>query len=146
MRFLPLGLLILLFSACLDQPDCLVTSTNKAVISFKKIGTINDTVVTISSVTLRGTDSVFYRDKKAPSVSLPVNASATQVTYRFSFPTRTDTLQLGYTPQNVILGPECGAFVFYTNLVVLSTSFANVRVITNQLTKGDKIVNVEIKL
>lgn len=145
MRFLLAGVFVLLLSACLNKPDCLVSATNIVQISLKKIAVDSVNAVTFSSIKVSGTDSLFYKNKKVSSLSLPVNPLATLTTFTFYYGTKTDSVTLTYTVQDLVISPECGAYFYYQNLAVSSTSFTSVKVKNNQLTTS-ATTNLEIKL
>lgn len=145
MRFWVAGVLVVLLSACLDKPDCLVSATNIVQIALKKIAVDSANAVTFSSIKVSGTDSLFYKNKKASSLSLPLNPQATLTTFTFYYGTKIDSVTLTYTIENLVISPECGAFSYYQDLAVSSTSFTSVKVKNNKLTTS-ATTNLEIKL
>lgn len=150
MRLLFIGLLVLLFSACLDDPDCVVTSTNYVRITMKTMNkdtTKADSTIAVAfwGITASGTDSVFHKSDTVSTVSLPVNPGSMETKFRFSYGAKTDSLILGYTKKTEIISPQCGAFLYYQNLRVISTSFEKVTVINPQLATS-VTSNIEIKL
>lgn len=155
MRFLLPGTLVLLLSACLDKPDCLVSSTNNVKMNLQKLkkDTLNNII--LSSISVSGTqylfykgDTVFHKGDTIASLTLPVNPLSAETTFNFYFGANIDsvnTLTVTYTQENLIIGPECGAYVYYQNLEVSSTTFTNVNVKNSQLTTS-ATTNLEIKL
>ena len=165
MRFLVAGIIILLLSACLNKPDCIVAATNRVKIALLKVEKDTIHYVRFSLIKVSGTDSLFQNVKDSvSSLVLPLNPRAIQTTFKFQYKTKinsstvvkTDSVTLGYVPQNVIISPECGGYIFYTNLLVISSSFdqtgskkgeiVNPRIISNQLSTSASNINLQIKL
>lgn len=145
MRFLPLGFLAILFSACLDEPDCIVTASNEVKISFEKITSDSARAVEFNSILVSGTDSVFYEADSVTSVIIPVNPIAFETTFRFFYESAIDTLVVSYTRQTRVISPDCGAFNYFQDLEVVFSSFPEAKVINPQLSNSSAI-NVTIKL
>ena len=146
MRFLILGVMVLLLSACLDEPDCIVTASNLVKISLQKAefdSVVVDTVA-FSEISVSGTDALFYTDAKVTSLSLPLNTEADTTTIIFYYGANTDSLTLGYVRRPVIVSPDCGAFIYYENVILLSTSITIVKVTNPQLSTSVPN-NLEIK-
>lgn len=145
MRLLFIAFLVLLFSACLDDPDCVVTSTNIVRISLKKIDSDSAQTIKFSRITVSGTDSIFHQGDSVSFVSLPINPGTTETKFKFFYGLKIDTLVVTYGRTVKLVSPPCGAFAFYQNLNVLSTSFLNVKVTNHQLSTS-ATNNLEIKL
>ena len=141
-KFLLPGLLLLLFGACLNDPECLVTATTEVKISFLKGKA--DSLLNIDMVTASGTDSIFYENDSTAHLTLPINPRKSISTFKIHHNGQIDSLQVGYVAQNLIISPSCGAFINYINLTVNASSFANVHVVTNQLSTSVKS-NIEVK-
>lgn len=144
-RFFPLGLLILLFSSCLNEPDCIVTSSNEVKIAFLKLTSDSARAVELDSILVLGTDSIFNVGDTVTSVVLPVNPGLKQTTFRFYYESRMDTLTLSYIRITRVISPACGAFNQIQNLAVVSSSFLGVKVVSPQLSTSNA-TNVTIKL
>ncbi|MBL7847697.1 MAG: hypothetical protein JNL40_09540 [Cyclobacteriaceae bacterium] len=144
-RFFPLGFLILLFSSCLNEPDCIVTSSNKVNIAFLKLTSDSTRAVELDSILVMGTDSVFNMGDSVTSVSLPVNPGVIQTTFKFYYESRMDTLTLSYVRVTRVISPACGAFNQIQNLAVVSSSFFSTKVLVPQLSTSST-TNVTIKL
>ncbi len=157
MRFLLVGILFLLLSACLSEPDCIITATNNVKISLKKITSDSVNFVKFTSISISGADSVINSMKDSVSfLNLPVNPRTGETTFKFQYKKKvnavniikTDSVTLSYVTQTIIISPSCGGFVYYTNLAVISTSFATIpKVKFNQLSTSATVhTNLEIKL
>jgi hypothetical protein len=152
-RFLLPVIIILLLSACLSQPDCLVTATNQVKISLKRLD--SDSVNTVKFILIRvsGTDTLLYENKKESSIVLPVNPGTLNTTFAFEYKSKPDTaivkkdsVTLTYAAQYFVISPDCGGYIFFSNLTVASTSFLNVPKVVNPQLSTSATTNLEIKL
>lgn len=150
MRFLFLGLLALSFSSCLTPPDCLVTATNRLTIHFyKKVVTnsrvtYKDTAMNFLYIKVSGTDSIYYENVSTAIVKLPVNTRSDRTTFTLYQPGKSDTVAVTYQARNLMISPECGAYVYYQNLYVPGSSYANV-VIASNLLSTSVATNIEVR-
>ena len=153
MKFLLAGCIISLLLSCVGQPDCLITATNQVKIALKKTTSEEANSVLFTSITISGTDSTF-QDKKNAKVSsliLYVNPHDVETTFKFKYldasnVEKSDFLVVSYLAQNVVISPECGGYVYYSNLYVLATSFLITPKIVNSQLSTSATVNIEIKL
>ena len=145
MRFLPLGILLLLFASCLDEPDCISTASNKVQIALKRLDVDSARIVIFDSIQVYSTDSVFYKSDTVTVLSLPVNPGITETTFLFYYELKMDSLVLSYTRETKMVSPKCGAFNYFQELGVVSTSFSQVTVDNTQLSTGGS-TNLTIKL
>ena len=145
MRFLPLGILLLLFASCLDEPDCISTASNKVQIALKRLDFDSARTVIFDSIQVYSTDSVFYKSDTVTVLSLPVNPGITETTFLFYYELKMDSLVLSYTRETKMVSPKCGAFNYFQELGVVSTSFSQVTVANTQLSTGGS-TNLTIKL
>jgi hypothetical protein len=143
-RFTWFASLILLFSACLNEPDCIDTSTDVVKIAFKA-SDHTALEVNFTEIQVAGLGKKFYPATKTSSVELPVNPEQSQVTFTFLFDNRTETLILNYVRRAQVVSPSCGAFQNYSGLQIEDTTFEDFRIINTQLSKN-ATVNIEIFL
>ena len=153
MRFLLPAFIILLFSSCLSEPDCLVTASNLVRIDLKKTDTNAVNTVKFIVIRVQGTDTLFYQDQKASSLILPVNPAGEQTTFHFEYKSSIDTtvlendsVTLAYVRQYKVISPDCGGYVYYMNLSVSSYSFSNEPKVVNAQLSTSATPNLEIKL
>jgi len=144
-RFLLLGILVILFSACLDEPDCIVTSSSQVKISLRKILVDSAREVEFTNILVSGTDTVFYENDTVTSVVLPVNPNANETMFRFFYESKVDTLILSYTRQTRVISPGCGAFNYFQELDIVFSSFPKATVVNSQLSTSTA-ANVTIEL
>lgn len=144
MRIVQLIILIFTFSACLNEPDCLVKNTNELKVSFK-INSKTAREITFDEITVSGLDKKYYVGSKVSSVRLPVNPSLSETIFTFKFEGRVETLKVFYDNVSKIISPSCGAYLYQENLLVNETTFGadSVIVVFNQLLT-DATVNIEI--
>jgi len=77
-RFFFIGILVLLLSACLSEPDCTVTATNIVRITLKKAITRDSVIfVKFKSITVSGTESTFQNlaGDSVSTLQLPVKSA-----------------------------------------------------------------------
>ena len=122
MRFLPLGILLILFASCLDEPDCIITATNLVQVSLLRLDEDSARTVKFDRILALGTDTVFYENDSISSLSLPVNPGTAKTTFRFYYESQVDSLVVSYTRATKIISPTCGAFNYFQDLGVVSTS------------------------
>jgi hypothetical protein len=135
---------IFLFSGCLNEPDCIITSTNLVKIYFK-INSTTPREITFTKINVSGLTKDFYAGQKTSYMELPVNPEDIEATFTFYFEGRVETVHLTYTKQSQVISTSCGAFTNYSNLSVAETSFELFK-ITNNLLLLDATSNLEIYL
>jgi hypothetical protein len=153
-RFLLAAINILLLSACLSQPDCLVTATNIVKISLKKANSDSINSVTFAVIRVSGTDTLFYTNQETSSLNLPVHPGTLETTFTFEYYAKVDTttvlkkdsVTLAYVPLYFVISPDCGGYVYLTNLSVSSYSFANEPIVLNPQLLTSATTNLQIKL
>ncbi len=145
MRFLPLGFLLILFASCLDEPDCVTTASNQVFIALWRLDVDSARKVIIDSILVSDTDSVFNEKDTTSTLNLPVNPGVNVTTFRFYYESRMDSLILSYTRDTRVVSPQCGAFNYFQELGVVSTSFIDVSVVNPQLSNSG-FTNLKIRL
>lgn len=145
MRLLFAGILGVLFLSCLHEPDCISTATNLMRISLRMADVDSARTILFSSVTASGTDTVFYENDSISSLSLPVNPGTAQTIFKFYYDLEVDSMVVAYTRKTVVISPGCGAFNYFQELSIISTSFPTVTVLNPQLSTSGS-ANIEIKL
>jgi len=124
--------LIFLLTGCLNEPDCVITSTNLVKINFKK-DSKTSREITFTRINVSGLTKDFYAQEKVTSVQLPVNPDETEATFTFYFEDRTETIQLTYTRKSEVISVTCGAYTNYAGLTVTESSFELFNVTNTQL-------------
>jgi hypothetical protein len=142
-RFFPLGLILIIFSSCLNEPDCIITATNNVSIKFKRLK--SDTAVLIDSIQVSGTLTLFHKDDSVSDLLVPVDPGQLTATFRFYYNFTMDSIRLSYTRKAQLISPACGAFTHFQDLTVLSTSFSDLTVNDPQLSTSAG-TNLIIKL
>lgn len=132
MRIVQFISLIFLFSGCLNEPDCIITSTNLVKINFKK-DSKTAREITFTQINVSGLTKNFYAGQKVSHVDLPVNPDDIKSTFTFIFEGRTETIQLTYSKQSEVISKSCGAFTNYSDLLVSENSFDSLKITNKQL-------------
>ena len=109
-------------TGCLDEQDCIITSTNLVKINFK-IDSKTARVITFTKINVSGLTKDFYSGASVSSVQLPVSPDDNEATFTFEFEGRTETMHLTYTRQSEVVSTSCGAFTNYSGLSVSESSF-----------------------
>lgn len=122
MRIVQIISLIFLLTGCLDEQDCIITSTNLVKINFK-IDSKTARVISFTKINVSGLTKDFYSGASVSSVQLPVSPDDNEATFTFEFEGRTETMHLTYTRQSEVVSPSCGAFTNYSGLSVSESSF-----------------------
>lgn len=154
MRFLPASLLILLLSACLSEPDCLVTATTGVKISFRDPVTGIAKNVKFNSIRVTSLPGQYVPPDSLKSIVLPVDPYEAETTFIFDYGviesglpvTKTNTMTLTYTSQTVIVSPDCGGALYHTNLAVKDYSFVTPPKVVNTQLSTLATLNVEVRL
>lgn len=144
MRFVQFILLILLFSGCLNQPDCTPTNTNEVKIAFNKSEKVIREI-TFDEITVSGLNKKFYVNSKVSSVILPVNSEIPETTITFKFEGRTETMKLSYNMVSRVISKDCGAFLYQENLKVDDSTLKAFEIVNDKLLTNAKVnINVFI--
>jgi hypothetical protein len=151
-------LLILFSTSCFNEADCIITATTAIKIDFKQVKinsttlvkSVLDSALLLNYVKVSGIDTTYFKKVKASSVTLPINPSSKEVTYIFERNsasgaiTKIDSIKFSYSDESRVLSAKCGAFTYFLNLKVTSTSFDSTKykLVNNRLLKG--ATNVQI--
>ena len=139
-----------LLSACDPEEPCIALSTSRYKTGFLELdasGVPVPLVLNFDSVYAVGSDSIFYRRTEAGISKLELNLNAASDTSTFIFrtgETTADTLQLAYIRNFRLISPECGLEVRFTKPEVVLHTFDSVRVLTEELSRTTKGVDLEI--
>lgn len=143
LKFVRFVSLFLITVGCLNEPDCLITSTNLTKISFVKGKNVRE--ITFDEIRVSGLDKIYYEDAKVSSVQLPLNPEMTEITFTFTFEGRVETLYLRYNTSVQIISDKCGAFTNYGDLEIIDSSFTDTQLVANQLSTNAK-VNIQLSV
>ena len=143
LKFVRFLSLLLITVGCLNEPDCLITSTNLTKISFVNGKNVRE--IKFDEIRVSGLDKIYYEDAKVSSVQLPLNPEMTEITFTFTFEGRVETLHLRYTTTVQIISDKCGAFTNYSDLEIIESSFTDTQVVANQLSTN-ATVNIQLSV
>lgn len=111
---------------------------------------INDTTIAFVEVTALGSDSIFIVQDTTFSLTLPLNAAASQVEYFFKtvdiFEMSgevTNTLQIGYFREQQLVSEDCRPVQLFSQLELVGGTFDSVAIINNTF---DPDINVNIEV
>jgi hypothetical protein len=124
--------LFFLVTGCLNEPDCIITSTNLVKIHFKK-DSKTAREITFDKINVSGLTKDFYAGQKVTSVQLPVDPEANESTFVFYFENSIDTVRLTYSKQSQVISVACGAFTNYSDLFAPKSTFDSLRITNNRL-------------
>ena len=132
-----------LLTACSEQGECLQTSSNIMRIGFYNISDRKPRTIALDSITLEGTDFLFYKAKSGASVDLPLNPEWEKVTYNLYFGGLEERIDITYEMRAFAQQPACPVLVLYTLGDVTGQSISEVfysqRQITSTLAENVKI-------
>jgi len=123
---------IFLLTGCLNEPDCIITSTNLVKINFKKDSKTTRPIA-VTKINVSGLTKDFYAGETVSAVQLPVNPDALESTFTFVFEGRTETLHLTYSKIQKVISLDCGAFTNYADLTVSESTFELYKITNTQL-------------
>ncbi len=130
------GVLLLIFSiaACSEFVDCSRETKTTAKISFFKKADGTSLEIAFDTITAIGTDSIFFTAKDTLNIyDIPLDPNSISTTFIFIKASVTDTLNLGYENQFVIIDEDCPPEIAFNNLEILSTSFDSLIIVENRL-------------
>jgi hypothetical protein len=131
-----------LLSACLEDPDCIITSSNLVKIDFKEDAETSKSIE-VTKITVSGSDTEFYKGKTVSSVQLPLNPAMEETVFTFEIKGATSkTINLTYARTTTLISPTCGVFIEYKDLLA-DTTFDSLTVINNRLSTNVS-TNIEV--
>jgi len=129
-------------AGCLNEPDCIITSTNRVKISFK-IDSKTARPIAFTKINVSGLEKDFYAGQTVSAVDLPVDPENIESTFTFYFEDRIETMRLTYIKQSEVISADCGAFTNYSSLAVPESTFALFTITNNKLLKNASS-NIEV--
>ena len=120
--------------SCLDDPDCVRSTTDFVNLKFYQSEGGGQDTVDIVQVSVLGSDSVLLVDTTFFStVFLPVNVLTDSVAYVFETEFGTDTLTLTYNSSSRLISEDCGVEVLFSNLEEARNDFDSLVIVNNIL-------------
>jgi len=135
---------MLLLASCLNEPDCIITSTNLVKVNFKDLGNKARTIA-LDSIIVAGLPAPYYKQKSVTNVQLPVSPDKDEATFTFVYGGVRQTLSLSYIRGIEVISPNCGAYPNFSELGVMATSFDSLNLVNDRLLIN-ATVNLEIYL
>lgn len=133
------------FISC-DDTDCITFSTRTLIIDFLDAETGDPLSRSFDWITATESGVLFYGDTTLSTLYLPINTDQAQTTFLFSNPDNSlDTLEIGYLKTERLISKDCGFELQFKNIEVISTTFGNVVIVKNELSRLNE-QNIEIFL
>lgn len=130
------SLFALLALSCLDEPDCYNLNNSVIGISFRKMADNRADTVILLGITVNGTDSLFYPNRLATGVELPLDvlSSESDITFQFAGPDGpvARNLHATYTSKVQFVSEDCGERFIISGLQVEDHDFDSVRLVNDQ--------------
>ncbi len=128
-NLLILSIMALLGQSCLDDPDCVNTTSDFVTVGFYEAETgLPDTLV-FRQVRAIGSDSLFARQDTLSSVQLPLDPRGPSTAYHFETNLGVDTLILVYSLGTRLISEDCGIEFIFSELDYLRNDFDSIRVV-----------------
>ena len=127
-------LMLLFGGSCLEEPDCYQLNNNYVGISFKKLFDGQADTLSILGITATSTDSIFYELVRATTVSLELNPYEESTDFTIATTYGSNSIEIGYASSIQFVSEDCGIRTLLSDLMVNSTDFDSVRVLTNFFT------------
>jgi Family of unknown function (DUF6452) len=125
--------------SCLDEPDCYNLNNSIIGVSFRKMADNKADTVALIGVSINGTDSLFYENRLATGVDLPLNVLSNQAEISFQLLDGTNVvtnrLLLGYNSKAQFVSQDCGERFIISDLNALDSDFDSVRIVNSSPTK-----------
>ncbi len=157
-RLFLFGLLILFSVSCFNEADCIIAATTTVKFDFKQtkidkttlLKSVADSLLLLDYVKVSGIDTNYVTKIQTSTVTLPIDPAKKNVTYIFmrssksGLITKIDSIKFSYANESRIISQKCGAFTYFLNLKVTSTSFDSTKykLINTRLLKGATNVQV----
>ncbi|MBL7870216.1 MAG: hypothetical protein JNM78_01290 [Cyclobacteriaceae bacterium] len=142
MRVLGFLVLWILATACLNDQDCLITSTNLVKIQFKNLKNKNKNIK-LDSVEVSGLGYFYPTTDSISNLALPVSPMVNEATFTFYYYNSSPAVTVEYFTQAQVISAKCGAFTNYIDLRVTTTSFDSLKIINDRL-RINQNANLEI--
>ncbi len=122
---------ICLLASCLDDPDCVTTTTDFVNVRFYNLeDNLTDTLY-LDRLTALGSDSVLNDMDTVTFVRLPLDPQQDQATYYFESQYGRDTLVLSYTIGARMISEDCGVELLFTQVGTAAHSFDSVQILNS---------------
>ncbi|MCA6078984.1 DUF6452 family protein [Fulvivirga sedimenti] len=121
---------MLVGQACLDDPDCVNTTTDFITVRFYDLATnLPDTSLVLRRVTAIGSDSLLAEQDTVNSVRLPLDPRGSLTTYAFDTNLGRDTIVLVYNLGTRLISEDCGIEFIYSELDYSRCDFDSIRIV-----------------
>lgn len=136
-------LFLLLFGACLDEPDCFGLNNNIIGISYRNLNAGDTTTLRLTGLSAEGTEVVFLGDTAVSKVYLPLNYFENTTTFFFHQKDTVRKLVLTYNAKAQFVSAACGERFVLSELAIADHQFDSLRLVDARPGKGN-VTNIEI--
>jgi len=134
MKIIWVMLIIFSIVACSEVVECSRETKTTARVSFFKKSDGTSLAIAFDTITAIGSESIFFSAKDTLSIyDLPLDPNGNSTTFIFIKASVTDTLNLGYENQFVIIDEDCVPEIAFNNLEILNTSFDSLKIVESRL-------------
>ncbi len=135
-------LLLGISGACVNEPDCLDLRITDVQLVFRKMFDGRADTVFISGIEIEGKDSIFFTNRLASGLELPLdpyNDATTYTIYQFS---EINSINLSHKRRLQLITEECGERILIEGVTLLSSTLDSVRVLS--IKESNPVARVEI--
>lgn len=137
-----LVIVVLIATACLEEPDCYQLNNEVIGIAFKKLENSSADTVTFGLQIVE--PHLIFADTTLSRLFFPLNYFRDETTFVFAQESAVDTLQLTYLSQAQFVSEDCGEKFVLSKLRVGHHSFDSVRLVIDTPTQNGSVINLEI--
>ncbi|MEM6524068.1 MAG: DUF6452 family protein [Bacteroidota bacterium] len=137
-------IVLLTFTSCQDEADCISVTTDFANLQFYKIQ--DNELDTVDFISLKPllSDSILLADTTINgTIQLPINPNTESTAYAFETEFGLDTLILGYNTSTRLIAEDCGIEVIIFELKELRNDFDSIRIVNDVLIED---INEDIRI
>lgn len=136
---------LIMMSACLDEPDCYNLNNYLVGISFKKLVDSSTDTLVVRNIRTEEPPVLFSDSAGISRIVLPLNYFEDETTFYFESADTTRVLRLGYTSQAQFVSENCGERFVLSDLRVLEDSFDSVRLVHDVPSHANEgVIHLEI--
>ena len=137
-------LLLLITTACVDEPDCYNLNNYVIGVDFKKLEDSTTDTMFVNAMGTVEPGLLFLVDTSFTRLNLPLNYFVDETTFFFEDPDSLRLLRLGYVSQAQFVSENCGEKFVLTGLRVLEHNFDSVRLVRDVPTAEAGTIHIEI--
>ena len=143
--FLRVAVLFLIgLTSCLDDPDCITSTTDFVNIRFYQKENRETDTLAINSVTIPGVDSVLLSDPAfRGTLRVPLDPLSDSAIINFDTELGQDTLVLVYQTSTRLVSEDCGLEILFSDVNYSRNDFDSIAIVNNILIEE---INEDIRI